>query len=412
MAANLLVEPRPRRTGHPGARLGGGFALLLFVVGSDLNIVAPLLPGIRTTFGVSLAAAGLLVTLFAAGYTLASPFIGGLTDRLGRGSVLYGGLVSFVVFEAISAWAPSFTVLLLGRALTGIAAAAITPTTYTIIGDAVPYRERGHVMAIASLGFSVSAIAGVPLGLWFSGFWSWRGVLWALTAATVAAAGVLAFALRAPPAPEQAARWRRRVSFAETRRIFATTGSVLAVSFLAFAALGLVYTYLVIDLGGVWHWSNQRVFGFLLLFGVANVTGNLVLGRLGDLWGNDRAVRIGQTVQFIALLGIAGSSLWHLAWALVLALLIFSVSRAYIPNLKAMASAITPELRGRSQAWNNAAMYGGMMGGSWAASYGYQVIGFSGLSMAAAAVVALGWRVARATARRELEHVSTGGARR
>jgi multidrug resistance protein len=392
-------------------QLGCGLALVLFVVGSDLNIIAPLLPEIRTTFGITLTAAGLLVTVFTAGYTLASPFIGSLTDRLGRRAVLYGGLLFFIVFEAISAWAPSFTVLLVGRALTGIAAAAISPTAYTIIGDAVPYRERAHVMSIASLGFSVSAIAGVPLGLWLSGFWSWRGVLWALTAATVAAAGALAFALDAAPAPKHAALprpQRRGVSLAETRSIFAATGSVLAVSFLAFAALGLVYTYLVIDLGSVWHWSNERILGFLLLFGIANVTGNLGLGRLGDLRGNNVAVRVAQAAQFLALLGIAVSSLWRLAWALVLALLIFSVSRAYIPNLKAMASAVAPELRGRSQAWNNAAMFGGMMVGSWAASYGYQAIGFTGLSIAAAAVVALGWCVAGATARRELEPDSIG----
>jgi predicted MFS family arabinose efflux permease len=411
MMKDASLETIVRRSGHPGAQLGWGFALLLFVVGSDLNIVAPLLPGIRTTFDVTLAATGLLVTVFTAGYTLASPFIGGLTDRLGRRAVLYGGLLFFIVFEALSAWATSFSVLLTGRALTGIAAAAVTPTAYTIIGDAVPYRERAHVMSIASVGFSVSAIAGVPLGLWLSGCWSWRGVLWALTAATVAAAGAVALALGPAPAPQQAAGQRvqsRGVSFAETRLIFAATGPVLAVSLLAFAALGLVYTYLVIDLGSDWHWSNEGILGFLLLFGIANVAGNLGLGRLGGLWGNNRAVRVAQAVQFIALLGIAGSSRWHLAWAFMLSLLIFSLSRAYMPNLKAMASAIAPELRGRSQAWNNAAMYGGMMVGSWAASYGYQAIGLAGLSLMAAAVVALGWCVAGGSARRELESRQRG----
>jgi len=402
------------RTSHPGARLGYAFALLLFVVGCDLYIVAPLLPGIRTTFGVTLAAAGLLVTVFTAGYTLASPFIGGLTDRVGRRAVLSAGLLSFIVFEAVSAWAPNFAVLLVGRAMTGIAAAAISPTAYTIIGDAVPYHERGHIMSIASIGFSVSAIAGVPLGLWLSGFWSWRGVLWVLTAATVAAAGALTFALGAPPT-EQALQKQpqgRGASFAETRWILAATGPVLVVSFLAFAALGLVYTYLVVDLGSVWHWSNEAVVSFLFLYGIANVAGNLVLGGLGDLWSKDHPVRIGQAVEFVALLGIAGTSLWHRAWVLVLALLIFAVGQAYIPDLKAMASAVAPELRGRSQAWNNAAMYGGMMVGSWGASYGYQAIGLSGLSIAAAAVVALGWSVAGATSRHKQEPVPTGETHR
>jgi predicted MFS family arabinose efflux permease len=390
------------RTSHPSARLGYGFALLLFVVGSDLYIVAPLLSQIRATFGVTLAAAGLLVTVFTAGYTLASPIIGGLTDRLGRRAVLYTGILLFIVFEAVSAWAPNFAVLLAGRAISGLAAAAISPTAYTIIGDAVPYSERGHVMSIASVGFSVSAIAGVPLGLWLSGYWSWRGVFWVLTAATVAAGCALALALGVRPAAGQVAQPRPQrlgSSLAAARWIFDATGSVLVVSFLAFAAVGLVYTYLVIELRSVWHWSKEILVGFLCLYGIANVAGNLVLGRLGDLWGKDRAVRIGQAVEFIALLGIAGASLWHWAWVLVLALTLFGFGQAYIPDLKAMASEVAPELRGCSQAWNNAAMYGGMMAGSWAASYGYQVIGFSGLLIAAAAVVALGWSVTEATAR-------------
>ena len=394
MIKDTCNKPINDRTSHSGARLGYGFALLLFVVGSDLYIVAPLLSPIRATFGVSLVAAGLLVTVFTAGYTLASPFIGGLTDRLGRRAVVYAGILSFIVFEAISAWAPNFAVLLVGRALSGLAAAAISPTAYTIIGDAVPYRERGRVMSIASVGFSVSAIAGVPLGLWLSSFWSWRGVFWVLTAATIAAACVLVFALGAPPATEQRAQMqpqRRGSSLLGTRRILATTGSVLAVSFLAFAAVGLVYTYLVIDLTNMWHWSKEILVGFLCLYGIANVVGNLVLGRLGDSWGKGRAVRFGQVIEFIALLGIACASFWHKSWVLVSALILFALGQAYIPNLKAMASGVTPELRGRSQAWNNAAMYGGMMVGSWVASYAYQAIGFSGLSTAAAAVVALGW---------------------
>jgi MFS transporter, DHA1 family, inner membrane transport protein len=408
-------EPIIDRAGHPGTRLGYAFALLLFVVGADLYIVAPLLPGIRTTLGVTLAAAGLLVTVFTAGYTLASPFIGGLTDQIGRRAVLYTGLLFFIVFEAVSAWAPNFTILLVARAMTGIVAAAISPTAFTIIGDAVPYRQRGRVMSTASVGFSVSAIAGVPLGLWLSDFWGWRGVLWALTAATAAAAGMLTFVLKAPPAAEPAAQrqpQRRGVLFAETRRILATTGPVLVVSFLAFAVVGLVYTYLVVDLGRDWHWPNKIIVGFLFLYGIANVAGNLVLGRLGDWWSKDRAVRLGQTIELIALLGVAGSSLWHSVWALVLALLTFAFGQAYIPDLKAMASAVPPKLRGRSQAWNNAAMFGGMMVGSWAAAYWYQTIGLSGLSIAAAAVVAVGWVATGATAQHKAGLAPTGEVHR
>ncbi|WP_215761895.1 MFS transporter [Acetobacter sp. P1H12_c] len=383
-----------------GMRLGYAIALLLFVVGCDLYVVAPLLPGIRESLGVSVSGAGLLVTVFTAGYTIASPLIGSLTDRLGRRAVLYGGLIAFVLFEAVSAWAPDFAILLVARGIAGIAAAAITPTCYTIIGDAVPYGARGRVMSVASVGFSVSSVGGVPLGLWLSEFWNWRGVLWALTAATVAAAGILALALSRLPtlerAPESADHGN---AVADARVILAGTGPVLAISFLAFGALGLVYTYLVVDLGSVWHWSSGRIVTILFAYGLANVAGNLTFGRLGDRSGKIRAVRIGQAVEIAALLGLAGASFEHWPWILIAALVIFAFGQAYIPDLKALASSITPELRGRSQAWNNAAMYGGMMVGSWVASHGYPAIGLGGLSAVAAAAVAAGWVVATAARR-------------
>jgi predicted MFS family arabinose efflux permease len=134
-STGALADAPPVR---PGRELGYVFALLLFVVGSDLGVVAPLLPGIQKTLSFTLSQAGLLVTVFTAGYTLASPFIGGLIDRLGRRAVLSAGSALFIVFEAISAWAPSYAVLLAGRAMTGVAAAAISPTAYTIIGGASP----------------------------------------------------------------------------------------------------------------------------------------------------------------------------------------------------------------------------------------------------------------------------------
>jgi predicted MFS family arabinose efflux permease len=382
--------------------LGYVFALLLFVIGSDLYVVAPLLPGIQNTLHCTVSQAGLVVTAFTAGYALASPLIGGLADRLGRLVVLYAGTATFIIFEAISAWAPSYPILIVGRAMTGIAAAAITPTAYTIIGDTIAYQARGRVMSIASVRFSVSTIAGVPLGLWLSNYWSWRGVLWALTAATVVAASTLLIPLRVvnlqewePRAGSSSVGARLREALNDVRGL-APTWPVTVVSFLAFAVIGLVYTYLVVDLRHRFGWSNGSVIGLLFLYGLANVAGDLALGRLGDRSGKERAVRVGQMAELAALIVLA-LALWQDARImLVAALCVFAFGQAYIPNLKALASAVAPELRGRSLAWNNAAMYGGMMVGSWGASVGYQTFGLRGLALAGSVVLALAWLAAGA----------------
>jgi len=105
-------------------------------------------------------------------------------------------------------------------------------------------------------------------------------------------------------------------------------------------------------------------------------------------------VRVGQITELAALIVLA-LALWQDARImLVAALCVFAFGQAYIPNLKALASAVAPELRGRSLAWNNAAMYGGMMVGSWGASVGYQTFGLRGLALAGSIVLAFAWLAA------------------
>jgi predicted MFS family arabinose efflux permease len=138
-----------------------------------------------------------------------------LADRLGRPVVLYAGTSIFTIFEAISAWAPYYPILIVGRAMTGIAAAASTPTVYTIIADPIAYQARGRVMSIASVRWILR----------FYNYWS--------------AARPLAFL-------------RHRFG-----------------------------------------WVSGSVIGLLFLCGLANLAGNLALGRLGDQYGKERAVRVG-----------------------------------------------------------------------------------------------------------------------
>jgi predicted MFS family arabinose efflux permease len=171
-------------------------------------------------------------------------------------------------------------------------------------------------------------------------------VLWALTAATVVAASTLLIPLRVvnlqewkPRAGSSSVGARLREALNDVRGL-APTWPVTVVSFLAFAVIGLVYTYLVVDLRHRFGWSNGSVIGLLFLYGLANVAGNLALGRLGDRSGKERAVRVGQITELAALIVLA-LALWQDARImLVAALCVFAFGQAYIPNLKALASAV------------------------------------------------------------------------
>lgn len=67
----------------------------LFVIGTDLFVISPLLSLIARTIRISPAAAGWMVTIFAVIYVIAAPKIGALSDILGRRRIIVGGLLLF-----------------------------------------------------------------------------------------------------------------------------------------------------------------------------------------------------------------------------------------------------------------------------------------------------------------------------
>src|SRR5205085_462327 len=97
--------------------------LTMFVVGSDLFVVSPLLPLIAADYAVPPAAAGWSVTVFAVTYMLSAPALGHIADRVGRGRVLTYCLCAFGAANLLTAIADNFTWLLVTRFFAGAAAA-------------------------------------------------------------------------------------------------------------------------------------------------------------------------------------------------------------------------------------------------------------------------------------------------
>ncbi|WP_410766303.1 MFS transporter [Haloferax sp. DFSO60] len=130
-------------------------------------LVAPALPLVRDTFGLTDAAASLLVSAYFIVGIVVSPFVGMLADRFGRKRILVPALFVFSIAGLSSFFAPNYAILLGLRAIQGTAAAALFVTTVTLISDAFEGVQRNAVLganvAVLSFGAAIFPVLGGAL---------------------------------------------------------------------------------------------------------------------------------------------------------------------------------------------------------------------------------------------------------
>ncbi|MFJ2559933.1 MULTISPECIES: MFS transporter [unclassified Streptomyces] len=255
-------------------------ALGTFLMATTEFVVAGLLPEIVGDVQVSVAQAGLMVTVFAVGMIVGAPLTAMLTLRLPRRLTLLGALGVFAVGHLIVALSSSFTVLLAARFLTAVATGAFWAVANVVAAQAAGPAASSRALGVVGAGAMLANVVGVPLGAFAGQLVGWRGPFWAL-----AVLGVAAMAVIARQVPQEAGAdtgqpvsVRSELAAVRSGRLWltlaacaTTTGGVLA-----------TYTYISPLLTDRTHLSSALVPLVLVGFGAGALVGFLIGGRLGD----------------------------------------------------------------------------------------------------------------------------------
>ena len=143
----------------------------------DQSIVNVALPSIRTDLGFSQASLAWVVNAYLltfGGFLLLS---GRLGDLLGNKRVFSGGVVAFTIASAICGLAPSASFLVVGRAVQGLAGAAVSAVALALImGLFTEAGERAKAMGVFGFVMSGGGAVGVLLGGVLTGLFSWHWI--------------------------------------------------------------------------------------------------------------------------------------------------------------------------------------------------------------------------------------------
>jgi DHA1 family inner membrane transport protein len=174
-----------------------------FGIGLTEFLIAGLLPQVASSFTVSEAAAGWLISGYALSVAVGAIALTAATARLPRKQVLVGLVALFVVGNLLSAIAPNYQVMLLGRIVAALCHGSFFGIGSLVARSLVAPEKKSRAVAIMFAGLTVANVLGVPFGALVGERWGWRAAFWAVTAI-----GVLALAGIAALVPAWAGRVR------------------------------------------------------------------------------------------------------------------------------------------------------------------------------------------------------------
>ena len=265
-----------------------------FAVGTDNFVIAGLLPAISTDLGVTVTAAGQLVTVFALTFAVSASVLGAAFSGLDRRTALLIALAIFTCGNVITAIGATYGWVMAGRLIAAVGAGTITSSASAIAAAVAAPERRAWAMSIVLGGMSAATAIGLPLGT-LIGTATWRLTLWVIVALSVVTmAGVV---LWIPPVSLPGTSIGERL--APLRQPWVVV--VLVTTVLIFASTYAVYTYIAPALHPVTGGSVRTLTTLLLVFGLGTVAGTLMSGRLSDRYTPER-VLVGNLILMVMVL--------------------------------------------------------------------------------------------------------------
>lgn len=333
-------------------------AIVSFLVGTSEYIISGILDTIADSLGITLAAAGQLITIFSLVYAIFTPIFMGITSSIDRRKLMVFSLGLFVIGNILAFILPGFGLFVVARVIMALGAGMVVVTALAIAAKIAPEGKQGSSIATVVMGFTAALIIGVPLGRIISSAFGWKAVF-----GGIALLGILAIIIiRASIPPingDKSVPLFKQLALLKKRKV--TIG--LAITFFWLGGYSIAYTYLSPYLLNVSGIEEKLLSGVLLIFGVASLIGSKFGGYSTDRWGVQKTLLGGMSLHIIMLVLLSLVTNSYISVLIILILWSFAAWSSG-PTQQYNLATIEPESTGILLGLNQSVMQLGMAAGA------------------------------------------------
>ena len=395
----LTLEAEPREAAAPRSSQGRAlFALGVggFSIGTGEFMIMGLLPEVARDVGITIPAAGHLISAYALGVVVGAPLLAVLTARWPRRALLIALMGCYMLANFASAVAPGEFAIGVTRFVSGLPHGAYFGVAALVAAALAPPQQRARAVGFVMLGLTSAMLLGAPLATWLGQQFGWRAAFGFVGGVALLAMLLIRRALPELPADTLASPLRELGALARPQ-VWLT----LAIAGIGFGGMFCVFSYIKPMLTEVSGLTLAQAPLMLALFGVGGIAGNLIGARLAD-----RALMPtigGVLVYSAALLAGFGVLTQHLSSALLGVFLLGGIV-ALGPALQIRLMDVAGDAQTLAAALNHSAFNFANALGAWlgglaiAAGWGWAALGWIGALLAAGGLLAFGislaWPVA------------------
>lgn len=271
--------------------------IVSFLVGTSQFIIAGVLDKIADNLNISVSSAGQLITVFALASAIGTPLLTIIVSKYSLKTQLLIALFIFLFGAFLTPLDLGYKILIFARAITGVGTILFVVTAYVLASKLAGEGKQGSGISYIALGFSLSQVAGVPLGRIIANIYNWQMIFYLVGILVFIGLIIIIFAFKKRD-PQEVPALKEQINILKNKKVSLSL-SVTVFTFITFSAITTFITPLIFSVKQVDEHTIALIF---IILGIASVIGSKSGATLADKIGIQKVLLTTMSIVVLSLI--------------------------------------------------------------------------------------------------------------